>query len=352
MSSFINQDDGAVMKQQQQQSNPFTQYYGQLLHQGNMLADNVRTSTYQQAFFKNAIDFNDKVILDVGTGTGILSFFAVQAGAKRVYAVEASQSAVTAELLSKANGFDDKIKIIIGKIEEIELPEKVDIIISEPIGFLLVHERMLESYVIARNRFLKNDGIMMPSTGSILLAPFTDEQVYKDQLTKIEFWNCKDFYGIDLTPALGKANVEYFSQPVVGYVPSSSLISSQRTVHTIDFNSVSCSELQKFTIPFSFRVDRTSIMHGIAGWFDINFIGTEEVIQLSTAPDCPGTHWYQCRMLLHEPLAINRGQCISGMLQFEANDKYSYNIDMTVNLDGTAISSTNRIHLHDQLYSY
>lgn len=42
-----------------------------------------------------------------------------------------------------------------GKIEEISLPEKVDIIVSEPIGFLLVHERMLESYITARDRFLK-----------------------------------------------------------------------------------------------------------------------------------------------------------------------------------------------------
>ncbi len=72
--------------------NPFTQFYGQLLHQGNMLADHVRTSTYQQAFMKNAeLNFKDKVVLDVGTGTGILAFFAIQCGARKVYAVEASK---------------------------------------------------------------------------------------------------------------------------------------------------------------------------------------------------------------------------------------------------------------------
>ena len=47
---------------------PFTQYYGQLLHQGNMLQDYVRTGTYQRAFLENAADFKDKVVLDVGTG--------------------------------------------------------------------------------------------------------------------------------------------------------------------------------------------------------------------------------------------------------------------------------------------
>ncbi len=52
-------------------SNPFTQFYGQLLHQGNMLADHIRTSTYQQAFLRNAeLDFQDKIVLVRIGGTG------------------------------------------------------------------------------------------------------------------------------------------------------------------------------------------------------------------------------------------------------------------------------------------
>lgn len=86
-----------------------------------------------------------------------------------------------------------------GKIEVIELPEKVDVIISEPIGFLLVHERMLESYVVARERFLKPDGLMMPTSGSIILAPYSDDSLYKEQLAKMAFWESTDFYGVDLS---------------------------------------------------------------------------------------------------------------------------------------------------------
>lgn len=74
-------------------ADPFTQYYGQLLHQGNMLQDYVRTGTYQRAFLENRSDFEGKVVLDCGTGTGILAMFAVQAGAKKVYAIEASGAA-------------------------------------------------------------------------------------------------------------------------------------------------------------------------------------------------------------------------------------------------------------------
>lgn len=106
--------------------------------------------------------------------------------------------------------------IFCSKIEDIDLPEKVDIIISEPIGFLLVHERMLESYVVARDRFLKPGGLMFPTTGSIVIAPFTDFTLYSEQEAKLQFWNNNSFYGVDLTPLMEQAGDEYFTQAVVG----------------------------------------------------------------------------------------------------------------------------------------
>lgn len=332
--------------------NPFTSFYGQLLHQGNMLADYTRTGTYQRAMFNNSADFTGKVVLDVGTGTGILSFFALQAGAAMVYAVDASQSVKIAEALAKANGYGDRMKVIQGKIESVQLPQQVDIIISEPIGFLLVHERMLESYVVARDRFLKTGGLMMPSTGSIVLTPFCDYALHKEQEDRALWWQNQDFYGVDLTPAVEQAYTEYFSQPIVGYVSPEVIISSHRTIHTVDFSTVTVQELQNFDVSFSFVADKTALMHGFAGWFDISFLGSSENIILSTAPDCPGTHWYQCRLLLRHPIAVNKGQSISGNMHFQANDEFSYYIDIVAKLDGTDIVSHNRINLKDQQYNY
>ena len=137
---------------------------------------------------ENPSDFSGKVVLDVGTGSGILAFFAVQAGAKKVYAVEASSSAETAKLLAAHNGYSGIVEVLRGRIEDIELPELVDVIISEPIGFLLVHERMLEAYVCARDRFLKPGGLMMPTTGSIVFGPLTDEVMHNEQQAKASFW--------------------------------------------------------------------------------------------------------------------------------------------------------------------
>lgn len=176
----------------------------------------MRTGTYQKAIFNNSIDFAGKVVLDVGTGSGILSFFAAQAGASKVYAVDASDAIFVAEKLAAANGLKDRIEVIKGKIEEIVLPEQVDIIISEPIGFLLVHERMLESYVAARDRFLKPGGLMMPTTGSIVLCPFTDDALYKEHCARAAFWETSNFFGVDLSPVAAQAYQEYFSQAIVG----------------------------------------------------------------------------------------------------------------------------------------
>lgn len=77
----------------------YFQFYGYLSQQQNMLQDFVRTYTYQRAILNNLQDFKDKIVLDVGAGSGILSFFAVQAGAKHVFAVEASTMAHYAQVI-------------------------------------------------------------------------------------------------------------------------------------------------------------------------------------------------------------------------------------------------------------
>lgn len=93
-------------------------------------------------------------------------------------------------------------------------------------------------------------------------------------------------------------------------------------------------------------------MHGLGCWFTVDFIGSTSRVVLSTAPDEPGTHWYQCRLLLPTPMAVNASQTVSGNLHFVANKKFSYDIEMDVRLDGTTIAARNLVRLHDQMYHY
>ncbi|CAH8649493.1 unnamed protein product [Heterobilharzia americana] len=94
----------------------YFQFYSYISQQQNMMQDYIRTSTYQRAILANSsADFRGKVVLDVGAGSGILSFFAIQAGAKKVYAVEASNMASHCNSLVQANKLAGRIVVISGK---------------------------------------------------------------------------------------------------------------------------------------------------------------------------------------------------------------------------------------------
>lgn len=170
--------------------------------------DEVRTSQYRNAILNNKQDFQDKIVMDVGAGSGILSLFAAQAGARKVYAIEASNMAESARTLIDANGYSQIIEVIQSKIEDIPddlIGKNIDIIVSEPLGTFLLNERMLETYVIAREKFLKPGGKMFPSTAHFCIIPFQDESVHQEQMNKCTFWDNKSFYGLDLSCLKEKA---------------------------------------------------------------------------------------------------------------------------------------------------
>jgi len=237
-------------------------YYGQLINQQNMLSDTVRTGTYHTAIMQNREeDFMGKVVLDVGAGSGILSLFAAQAGARTVYAVEASTVAHCAATLAQANSFGDVIKVLHAKLEETHLPEKVDTIVSESMGVLLLHERMIETFVLARDLYLKPGGKMYPSSSKIHLAPFTDSSLFMETMNKVRFWQQENFYSLDISCLIREALHQHFSQPVVGCFDPRSLLSPSVEKH-IDFLTVSLEELRSFEIDLDFTAQYTGVIHG------------------------------------------------------------------------------------------
>eukprot|EP01017_Pseudomicrothorax_dubius_P006635 TRINITY_DN11934_c0_g1_i6.p1 TRINITY_DN11934_c0_g1~~TRINITY_DN11934_c0_g1_i6.p1 ORF type:complete len:189 (-),score=49.61 TRINITY_DN11934_c0_g1_i6:777-1343(-) len=139
-------------------------YFDSYSHFGiheEMLKDKVRTEGYRKAIVDNVHLFKDKIVLDVGCGTGILSIFAAKAGAKHVYAVENANIAKHAQDIIRENNLTEKITVIKSKIEEAELPvPKVDIIISEWMGYFLLYESMLDSILFARDKWLNEGGIV------------------------------------------------------------------------------------------------------------------------------------------------------------------------------------------------
>lgn len=334
----------------------YFQYYAKLGNQQNMLQDQVRTNTYRRAIVENPDDFQGQTVMDIGAGSGILSFFAAQTGAAAVYAVEASSVAEVTKLLAEANSgnFQGQIEVINKTLEAIrdEVPEKVDLLVSEPIGTFLFNERMIETYLCARDRFLKPGGKMFPNCANLCIAPFSDTTLHWEQQNKNGFWKNTSFYGLDLTAAVKRCTKEHFCQPIVDYVNPDYLVAKAQTTK-FDFMTVSIESLQKIEIPFDFEISHPCLIHGIAGWFDAFFEGTNQTITLSTAPWCPGTHWYQIRFLLEVPLAVNGGQHVEGCLKMDANNLQSYYVSLQMRIQGTNIvSEAPRIDLKDPEYRF
>ncbi|KAL2919853.1 hypothetical protein HK105_200770 [Polyrhizophydium stewartii] len=339
-------------------------YYAQFVHQQNMLQDTVRTSLYQTAILANGPTlFSGKLVMDLGAGSaafvwndyicadassggrraGILSYLAVRAGAHHVFAVEASGMADKIQKLidythTTNHWLQGKMTVIKSKIEDVESLPKVDTLVSEPIGVLLVHERMLESYILARDRFLKPDGVMVPSMGTIYVAPISDSTLWSQTMAKVRFWEQQEFFGVDFSPLAQDAKDEIFGQPVVGGFDARTLVAPACS-HIVDFRTITAEELKDIVIPFTWMATYTGLIHGIGAWFDINLAG----YILSTAPHAEKTHWHQVRLLLKEPLAINAFETIRGWIRMVANSMRSYDITAELIVGNQGLLSNPRV---------
>nr|VDD40610.1 unnamed protein product [Brassica oleracea] len=292
-----------------------------------MLKDVVRTKTYQNVIYQNKFLIKDKVVLDVGAGTGILSLFCAKAGAKHVYAVECSQMADMAKEIVKANGFSDVITVLKGKIEEIELPTpKVDVIISEWMGYFLLFENMLDSVLYARNKWLVDGGIVLPDKASLFLTAIEDSEYKED---KIEFWN--SVYGFDMSCIKKKAMME----PLVDTVDQKQIVTDSRLLKTMDISKMSSGDAS-FTAPFKLVAQRNDYIHALVAYFDVSFTMCHKLLGFSTGPKSRATHWKQTVMYLEDVLTICEGETITGSMSVSYNKKNPRDIDikLSYSLDG------------------
>ena len=238
--------------------------------------------------------FKGKTVLDVGCGTGILSMFAAKAGAAKVIGVDMSSIVDYAKKIVADNNLSDIVTIIRGKVEEIELPvPKVDIIISEWMGYCLFYESMLDTVLYARDKWLVEGGLMFPDKATLYLTGIEDRQ-YKDD--KINWWD--DVYGFDMS-SIRKVAV---SEPLVDSVDHKCLVTNNCLIKEIDIQTVKKEEIP-FTSPFHLQFKRNDYLHALVAFFTVEFSHCHKRIGFSTSPEHNYTHWKQvqtknCQKLL------------------------------------------------------
>ncbi|SGY16263.1 BQ5605_C012g06823 [Microbotryum silenes-dioicae] len=308
-----------------------------------MLKDEVRTLNYRNSMTQNKHLFKDKVVLDVGCGTGILCMFAAQAGAKKVIGVDMSNIIDQAQKIVAANGFSDTITLIKGKMEEVVLPvDKVDIIVSEWMGYFLLYESMFDSVLYARDRYLNPGGLMFPDEATMYLAGIEDQD-YKEEKIGCEFggftqqnvesltlaiyfcvvWD--DVYGFDYSCIKEIA----LKEPLVDTVDLKAVVTKPCKIATFDLLKITKDDL-KFVAPFELVATRNDYIHAILGWFDVAFKACHTKIGFSTGPHARYTHWKQTVLYLGQTLTVREDDAVKGTISIAPNAKNPRDLDIVV----------------------
>mmetsp|Transcript_11306 Transcript_11306/g.17113 ORF Transcript_11306/g.17113 Transcript_11306/m.17113 type:complete len:454 (+) Transcript_11306:75-1436(+) len=328
-------------------------YFDSYSHYGiheEMLKDEVRTRTYQTAILNNKHLFKDKIVLDVGCGTGILSMFCAQAGARHVYGIDCSSIIDQARVIVQKNGFGDTITLIKGKVEEVELPfpppsqnqvdkknnqksfegksdknelKFVDIIVSEWMGYFLLYESMLDTVIFARDKWLiPNNGIIFPDKAVMYLCGMEDGQVKRD---RIDFW--ENIYGFDFTTLRDIA----IKEPVVDVVDGKAIVTD--SVPILDIDLLTCKkEDLTFQSDFCLTAMRNDYLHGFVAFFECAFTQVHKPIGFSTSPFANYTHWKQTLFYLLDTSTVCKGETIRGTISCKPNEKNNRDLDIEFNI--------------------
>lgn len=304
--------------------------YGRLEIHKAMLEDVPRTDAYRQAVVAGrAKHFLGKTVLDVGCGVGILSLFAARlGGANRVYAVEAcAETAARARRVVSANGLSHVIKVICGTMESVVLPSKVDTIISEWMGYFMVHESMLDSVLFARDRWLRKGGALYPDRCRVLACP-GDFRPQMDK--KAGFWG-KNVYGFNLSVLKEEAeSLVRAESPFSDYCKPGQLLSKKPcVVADWDLASRPRSDIRIFKADFVSTATSDVAVNGFGLWFDVSF-PTEPAVVLSTGPRDPRTHWGQTLCLVDQELKLRRGDSIDWTISIAENQQNHRFYDLNV----------------------
>ncbi|KAJ0163419.1 Ribosomal protein arginine N-methyltransferase rmt3 [Colletotrichum tanaceti] len=298
-----------------------------------MLKDKVRTDSYRDFVYNNKSLFKDKIVLDIGCGTGILSMFCAKAGAKQVFAVDKSDIIDKARENVFTNGLADKVTCIRGRVEDISLPvDQVDIIISEWMGYCLLYEAMMNSVLVARDRFLKPDGLIAPSISTIWTAPVSDPEYITDFVT---FWD--DVYGFDMKSM--KAGI--YDEARIEIMPEDCICGTPSQISYIDLHTVKIEDLD-FEAEWKSTLSKDiPSLDGFLIWFDIFFTTSRKdaipaglqvkagetsvtrpgEVAFTTGPSGPDTHWKQGFLMskyLEENIGAKAGDEVSGRIVFKA----------------------------------
>ncbi len=275
--------------------NPPDPMYAEIEVHRTMICDRVRTEGFRRAI--DAVVRPGDIVLDIGAGSGILSMFAARAGAARVYAVERTTVAVLAQELAVANGLAGIIQVIHGDVMDVDLPERVDVIVSEWLGGFGIDEGMLPPVIAARDRWLKPGGVMIPQSVTAWTALVHDR--YLDETVTFLRDNP---YGLTLAGLVEVTVNEISYSGTFRHLAEGDRRSESGRLWTTDADRISLEQAESpHEAETLLRVHDHGTANALALWFSADLAPG---VSLSIGPDDPPTHWGMTTAPLRSPVKL------------------------------------------------
>ena len=277
----------------------------------SMLHDTARMDAFRRAI--SATVQPGDVVVDIGSGSGILSFMACEAGARMVYAIEGGPVMELARELAIDNGFADRITFVDGWSTEVEIPEPADVLISETIGNAGFDEGIIAWTVDARERLLRPGALLVPQRLRMWVAPaesFDDHTLVSDWRTTGLPYDyaaahrraLRTLWFVDLTPGNLLGQPELAADVDLRTAPNEA-ITSAGTLH----------------------VDRDGTMHGLACWFDSLL---SDGVTIDNAPPRTESSWFHGFLPLGEPIAVSVGDQLTWELSVSpTGEHWTWQVD-------------------------
>ncbi|MCZ6640298.1 MAG: 50S ribosomal protein L11 methyltransferase [Gammaproteobacteria bacterium] len=278
---------------------PYKESNHPALYYQDMLSDERRMARFRMAI--DAVVRSGDVVVDLGTGLGVLAIMAARAGAEHVYAVDVRpQIMPIAERIVAANGLSERITLICSDAMDVELPQQVDLIVNELIGDFGTDENIYECVRTVADRYLKDGGRVMPQRLSTHIVGVT----YDGEVRGV-FGG--DVHDMDLSSALTDA----FTPAAImhGLQRQPTELTEVSVVERIEFGTGMPERAYEYSL--ALPVVRSGDLQGFVGFFDCELAPE---ISLDNYPCYPGCHWVNWNWPVTPVVRVEKGQKINGML--------------------------------------
>ncbi len=272
-----------------------------------LVGDRVRVEAFHRAL-ERVIVKGQSVVVDIGTGTGLLAFLAAKLGAKKVYAYEMNEIGAVAERLKTLNKLRN-IELIPGRSTEIIDPPRGDIVVTETLGNFALEEFLVETMNDARTRHVKPGGVLIPGNVAQFVTPVIAPRL-RDELT---VWD-RVGYGLDFAPA----RVMSLNNVYIRTLKPAELLDKGKSAVRWDFADFSQPNRMARKGDAQWPMKAATTVYGLAIWWSAA-LGDD--LTLTTSPLAEPTHWEQLYFPALEPLQLEAGETLIAEIRTKSSEE-------------------------------